>query len=562
MKKLLAAIVLTTSITAWAGDFEEGQAAYAAKDYGTAVEKFTVAAEQGSVRAQFWLGYMYDEGLGVAQDFAKALRFYRLAAGQGSDLAQLHIGYMYEKGRGVSQDDAEALRWSRLAAAQGLTIVQPGVSAPPVQPNLTRTQDMLQEKEQGYADAVTLYRTLADQGDARAQTNLGLTYLLGRGVEKDETQAMRFLKLAAEQGDARGQLFLGKLYLESQEYMESEYWLKLSAEQGFDEAQLALGAFYLISRETKVDENGILQINLEAVKWLRIAAENGNALAKSHLADLYSWADDHVEAARWRRLLAEQSINDATLEVFVGFGQDAISENFRLLGYAYQNGKGVEQSYPDAVRWLSLAGNRGDLAAQMHLGHMYQQGQTVPPNHIEAMYWFAMAARQGISSVTSSVDCAYGREKNDTSVDKFTLGSRTAEDLCISNDLFGRYFLPCAKSNLSVMFGLMHDQGEIGEQNYAEAVRWYKIAAEQGNAGAQRRLGEMYNQGLGVAQDFIQAYMWFYILSISQREEDKEDLLGPVAKRMKPQDIDQARKSAQEWFDRNRRSEFCEFNSR
>ena len=50
--------------------------------------------------------------------------------------------------------------------------------------------------------------------------------------------------------------------------------------------------------------------------------------------------------------------------------------------------------------------------------------------------------------------------------------------------------------------------------DYAEAVKWYRKAAEQGYAGAQSALGVMYYNGEGVLQDTIAAHMWFNIAAI------------------------------------------------
>ncbi len=45
-----------------------------------------------------------------------------------------------------------------------------------------------------------------------------------------------------------------------------------------------------------------------------------------------------------------------------------------------------------------------------------------------------------------------------------------------------------------------------GVRNDAEAMRWYRLAADQGNARAQSGLGAMYADGQG---DYVSAYMWF-----------------------------------------------------
>ena len=46
-------------------------------------------------------------------------------------------------------------------------------------------------------------------------------------------------------------------------------------------------------------------------------------------------------------------------------------------------------------------------------------------------------------------------------------------------------------------------------QDYAEAAKWYRQAADQGNADAQYHLGGMYHNGQGVHQDLHLSKEWF-----------------------------------------------------
>ena len=55
----------------------------------------------------------------------------------------------------------------------------------------------------------------------------------------------------------------------------------------------------------------------------------------------------------------------------------------------------------------------------------------------------------------------------------------------------------------------MYDEGEGVPQDDAEAVRWYRLAAEQGDATAQYNLGLMYDEGEGVPQDDAEAVRWY-----------------------------------------------------
>jgi hypothetical protein len=99
-------------------DFAAGNRAFDKGDYATALREWRPVAEKGDAAAQFFLGYMYDQGVGVIQDYAEAVHWYRNAADQGHATARVHLALMYEEGRGVTQDYAEAHMWFNLAASR------------------------------------------------------------------------------------------------------------------------------------------------------------------------------------------------------------------------------------------------------------------------------------------------------------------------------------------------------------------------------------------------------------------------------------------------------------
>jgi TPR repeat protein len=57
--------------------------------------------------------------------------------------------------------------------------------------------------------------------------------------------------------------------------------------------------------------------------------------------------------------------------------------------------------------------------------------------------------------------------------------------------------------------GEMYDLGQGVTQDYRQAVVWYLRAAKQGYAPAQFALAEMYKNGDGVAKDLNQAVTWY-----------------------------------------------------
>ena len=89
-----------------------------AEELKQAVEPIKKAAEQGDITAQYKLGVLYSQGIGMEQDNAKACRWYRKAAEQGDMKAQYMLGRMYYNGEGVPQDFVKARQWWEKAAAR------------------------------------------------------------------------------------------------------------------------------------------------------------------------------------------------------------------------------------------------------------------------------------------------------------------------------------------------------------------------------------------------------------------------------------------------------------
>ena len=87
--------------------------------------------------------------------------------------------------------------------------------------------------------------------------------------------------------------------------------------------------------------------------------------------------------------------------------------------------------------------------------------------------------------------------------------------------------------------------------DYATAIRKLRPLAEQGNAKAQYSLGVMYDKGLGVPQDYVQAHMWYNLAASrfppGERRDKAVKNRDNVAKKMTPAQISEAQKLAREW---------------
>ena len=91
----------------------------------------------------------------------------------------------------------------------------------------------------------------------------------------------------------------------------------------------------------------------------------------------------------------------------------------------------------------------------------------------------------------------------------------------------------------------MYYNGQGVQQDYAEAAKWTRKAAEQGYAPAQADLGVLYWNGQGVQQDVVLAYVW---LSLAAAHEPgavgERDV---VASQMTPEEIAEAKRLARDW---------------
>ena len=91
----------------------------------------------------------------------------------------------------------------------------------------------------------------------------------------------------------------------------------------------------------------------------------------------------------------------------------------------------------------------------------------------------------------------------------------------------------------------MYNNGRGVPQNDKTAVKWYRLAAEQGGADAQFNLGNVYRLGTGVIQDKVYAHMWANLAGSNGSKKGRE-LRDFVAERMTPAQITEAQRLARE----------------
>ena len=210
-------------------------------------------------------------------------------------------------------------------------------------------------KRGDYGQALKIFRSLAAQGDARAQNSLGYMYLNGQGVTQDHQEAAKWYRLAAAKGFSDAQYNLGLMYGKgegvTQSYQEALKWWKLAAAKGDAEAQYNIGVMYDKGQ-------GVTQDYKEALKWWRLAAAQGFASAQYHIGAMYyhgqGITQSYQEALKWWKLAAAQgqpnAIENLKLPEMVAAAQNSPAEKTQRIA-----NKPAGKSIPPQLTFSSSA---------------------------------------------------------------------------------------------------------------------------------------------------------------------------------------------------------------
>jgi TPR repeat protein len=264
------------------------------------LDTFLVRAKAGDSYAQWRLGFIYEQGLGVPVDYVESARWWRMAADQGHAGAQFSIGYCYGRGEGVPRDLAEAVRWYRKSSAQGYMSAHRFLGAA-----YAFGSGVTKDETEAYA-----YLSLADSSDSYVRGLMGslASKLTSEAVLRGRQRA----KELQQDIDAKKPNLVGRSEYTPQarpspgtemspENVKVFKELQIGADQGYPGAQFGVGCCYSSGVGAPRDQ-------VEACKWWRRAADQGHLLAQYSLGMRYATGQgvalDDVEAFTWLTLSA------------------------------------------------------------------------------------------------------------------------------------------------------------------------------------------------------------------------------------------------------------------
>ena len=302
-------------------------------------------------------------------------------------------------------------------------------------------------------------RAESPETDLRAKAELAVMYLTGKDVPQDTAMAVKWFREIDAWTDANQGKMAGYV------------------PKGTGEIRFTLGKIYA-SGDARVPKDLV-----EAEKWYRKAAKLGHTDAQYALGVIYQ-QEDAAEAVKWFRMAAEQGHVNSQLSLSRHYGQ----------------GRGVDVNKEESTRWVRKAAEQGNAQAMSVLSASYYLGSGVPKDDVEGARWEKLAAENG----DGWIQIEYAKHL----ISGFCMPKDVAE---------GIKWLKRAAVN-DRKHGGMTAQARLGflylngyqnvDKDEVQAVRWLRMAAEQGDHSSQRALGECYLSGTGVKRDEVEAYAW------------------------------------------------------
>jgi uncharacterized protein len=307
--------------------------------------------------------------------------------------------------------------------------------------------------EANQAEAVRWYVQAAKYGSGLSQTLLGIRYLCGDGVQRDDHEARRWFKQATEQGRHTGYFWMGYLTetgrVEKQDPAKALRWYQGALAYNEMDALFRIGMFYAEGRGVSTDQ-AIARQYFES-------AQSQATLESPVLGGAVYLAMGEVAASGRRPAPKEEQESLRNLRDRADQGDPDAAFG---LGLAYFGALGVKEDRREAFEWFHRAALKGHSWAQFNVAEMYLRGWGVEKSPAEAVSWFQRASDGNDSRAT------YG-------------------------------------------LGWLYLQGIGTQRDQKRGVELIHQAAQKGEREAQTTLALLYAQGKHVAQDLDVAEKWW-----------------------------------------------------
>jgi len=345
-------------------------------------------------------------------------------------------------------------------------------------------------------------------------------------AENDQDVFERFM-LDAKAGNSVSAVWLGQMFYSGygtqRNDVQAAQWFKRAAELGNPDGAYHYGYMRMYGHGVAADAS-------DAVSWYKRAAEGGSARGElSYASALISGngiaRNETLAVPMMKSLVARHMQLSSDPDI-----KEAQALMAGLLGDFYRSGTGVGKDMTEAVRWYSLAAERGDRFAARDLAKMYYQGDGVDKDFKQFLAWTAKAAELGHPEAQANLGLMLVQGK-ELPKDVPT-GVKLVQDAAHQGDGFAWSLVGSFHQD-----GLLPKSPAKALEAYRQAVaKGYKDArfdltpalirtsqidpapsalaqdqkdAQAGQALAQLRMADRYADSIGVPESLSSALQWY-----------------------------------------------------
>ncbi len=417
----------------------------------------------GSVRAHVELGDCYRKGIGVEKQYFKAAEYYKMAVNYNYGPGFWKLGSCYLSGSGVIQDKKEAIRLFN----EGIKL-NDGNCMNEIGYHYYLVND-------DYANAFKYFKSGASYGSNNAKINVGICYLYGSGVSKNEELGLNYLFNAITVDDGTADYIIGKylVYKEGATNKEKEsgaFHLLYAAEKSYTKAYSEVAKCY---KEGIGLIKDIEKANFYLEKGIEKNDNNAKIEKAINLYYGYGCEKDYNEAFKIAKNY--ERVDNPTLKY--------------ILGVLYICGYGKKSDIDKGVSLLWEAIDAGYVDAEAYIGYYYAIGRKDLKN---GMKYLISAANKGSLDANYWLYQIYYDKQDPRTMFKYLV--RVAE----LGDVEFQYEA-----------GIRYLYGKYGaDLDYKKGIKWLNIAANKGSFKAQYELSYAYYKGYGVDKNMYTCLKW------------------------------------------------------
>lgn len=312
-------------------------------------------------------------------------------------------------------------------------------------------------KERNINDIISM----ANEGNVDAMNELGVRYINGEGVEKDEKKAFELFNSASKKDCIKAKFNLAMCYyngngIEQNDTVSFNILKELAEKYNHARSYYYLGEFYFFGGPVEIDYeksffyyNEALKINpkyLKAKLCIAYAYYSGKGIKKNY----------EIAFNMFKELAEENKFVDA----------------YFYLGEFYYLGRVVQKDYKKAIEYFNEALNysKNVYGSKYYLGEMYMFGKGVNADYQKAKMYFEDILNEKYDdayyklALINSGD--FGIQKNEEKAKKYF--NKIEFDLCMAMIYYVIAVKPEEEQNLDEILKLLDSEMEVVKQTIVQ----------------------------------------------------------------------------------------------